>query len=209
MGHLLYIQASPRVGRSHSIVVADAFIDAYRQSQPGDLVRTINIFKARIPAFDGPALQAKYDILHGRSRDPATVKAWGRIESVIGQFKWADKYVFAVPMWNFGIPYRLKQYLDVIIQPGYTFTVTDNGYQGLVTGRPAVVIYARGGRYQAGSAAEAYDLQSRYLELALRFIGFSQIHSIFVEPTLASGPEAAKAAQEQAIAEARQLAVGF
>jgi len=209
MALLLYVQASPRIGRSHSIAVADAFVDAYRQSHPSDHVKTLNVFRAKIPAFDGPALQAKYDILHGRSKDPDTVRAWGQVEKVIAQFKSADKYVLAVPMWNFGIPYRLKHYLDVIIQPGYTFTVTEKGYQGLVKDRPAMLIYARGGRYQPGSGTEAYDLQSSYLELALRFMGFERIQTIFVEPTLADGRAAAEAAQQQAMAKARQLAVDF
>ena len=34
----------------------------------------------------------------------------------------ADKYVPAIPMWNFGIPYRLKQNINILVQPGYTFS---------------------------------------------------------------------------------------
>ena len=56
----------------------------------------------------------------------------------IEQFVNADKFLLAIPMWNFGIPYRLKQYLDVILQPGYTFSFSpETGYSGLVTGKPA------------------------------------------------------------------------
>lgn len=206
MALLLYIQASPRIDRSYSIAVANAFVQCYKQTHPKDRVRTINLFKAQIPAFDGPTLQAKYDIMHGRSKDPTATKAWGLVEKAIGIFKSADRYLFAVPMWNFGIPYRLKHYLDVIIQPGYTFAVSEAGYKGLVTGRPAVVVYARGGSYQEGSPVEAYDLQTRYLELALRFMGIEQIHSIIVEPTLAGGPDQASQARQQAVEKARQIA---
>lgn len=206
MALLLYIQASPRIDRSVSIAVANAFVQSYMQTHPKDRIRTINLFKAQIPAFDGPTLQAKYDILHGRSKEPAAVMAWGRVEKTIEIFKSADRYLFAVPMWNFGIPYRLKHYLDVIIQPGYTFAVSQAGYKGLVTGRPAVLVYARGGSYQKGSPTEAYDLQTRYLELALRFIGIDQIQSLIVEPTLAGGPDTARQAQQQAMEKARQIA---
>lgn len=46
------------------------------------------------------------------------------VEDVIEQFTAADKYLFSLPMWNFGIPYKLKHYIDVIVQPGYTFSFT-------------------------------------------------------------------------------------
>ena len=51
-------------------------------------------------------------------------------------------------MWNFGIPYILKHYIDLIVQPGLTFSFSPSeGYKGLVTGKPVTVVYARGGAY--------------------------------------------------------------
>ncbi len=66
MSRLLYIQASPRVKRSHSIAVADAFVEAYKKANPADEVETLNVFDAGLPKFDGMAVQAKYTILHGK-----------------------------------------------------------------------------------------------------------------------------------------------
>ncbi|OGK10273.1 MAG: hypothetical protein A2W80_08310 [Candidatus Riflebacteria bacterium GWC2_50_8] len=43
----------------------------------------------------------------------------------------ADIIIISVPMWNFGMPYRLKHYLDVIVQPRHLFCYTDNGLVGL------------------------------------------------------------------------------
>jgi FMN-dependent NADH-azoreductase len=90
-------------------------------------------------------------------------------------------------MWNFGIPYKLKHYIDLLVQPGLTFSFSpEAGYKGLVTGKPVVAIYARGGAYGPGSGGEGYDQQSSYLKQILGFIGFTDIKEIFVEPTLAS-----------------------
>ena len=58
MNKLLYIQASPRVERSHSRAVADAFVEAYKEANMEDEVITMDLFKADLPAFDGLALQA-------------------------------------------------------------------------------------------------------------------------------------------------------
>jgi FMN-dependent NADH-azoreductase len=209
MSKLLYIQASPRIERSYSIAVADAFVSAYKQANPKDEVVTMNLFKKDLPAFDGLAVQAKYTILHGQKHTPEELAAWKKVEELIAEFKSADKYVMAVPMWNFGIPYRLKQYLDILVQPGYTFSFSPKeGYKGLVLGKPVFVSYSRGGAYEKGSPAEAFDLQTKYFQLALGFIGFTDIRTLIVEPTLA-GPDVAKQKREGAIAKAKEMAKTF
>jgi len=148
--------------------------------------------------------------MHGQAHSKSELKVWKNVEKVIDQFKAADKYLLAVPMWNFGIPYRLKQYIDILVQPGYTFTYNkDTGYQGLVKGKPAMVVYARGGSYPAATPAEAYDLQKKYIELILGFIGFENIQSVVVEPTLEKGPDVAATKRREAIEKIKGMAANF
>ena len=190
MKKLLYIQASPRIGRSASIAVAEHFLDIYRAEHPDDTVETLNLWEADLPEFDGATLDAKYAVVHGQTHTPTQREAWQAVVRIADHFKSADKYLFSLPMWNFGIPYKLKHYIDVLVQPGLAYSFTaEAGYQGLITGKPAVAIYARGGAYGPGSGAESYDAQSSYLRQILGFIGFTDIKEIFVEPTLA-GPTA-------------------
>ena len=210
MSTLLYIQSSPRGQRSKSITVADAFVDTYKQKHPDDKIVTLNIFKEKLPAFDGLTVQAKYTILHGQKHSKEELQAWKKVEKIIEQFKSADKYVLAVPMWNFGIPYRLKQYIDILVQPGYTFSYSpETGYKGLLTGKPLLAVYARGGEYPAGSPAEAFDMQTKYLQLILGFIGFTNIRSVIVEPTLQGSAEAIEARVQKAVDAARKIAEDF
>ena len=210
MSRVLYIQASPRGKRSHCITVADAFVEAYKQKHPDDDIVTLNVFDASIPNFDGPAVQAKYTILHGKSHSKEELQAWKEVEKVIEQFTSADKYVLAVPMWNFSIPYRLKQYIDLLVQPGYTFSYSEDiGYQGLVVGKPMLVVYARGGEYPVGTEAEAFDLQTKYIELIFGFMGFEDICSVVVEPTLQGGPDVAEARRQAAIGEVQKIGADF
>ena len=210
MANLLYIKASPRTGRSHSIAVADAFVESYLQTNQNDNIMTIDIFKKPLPAFNSQAASAKYKIMHGEEHSPEDQEIWGEIVSVIDEFKSADKYIMAVPMWNFSIPYRLKQYIDVIVQPGYTFSVDQDGnYEGLVTGKPVFITYARGGEYTHDTNKEAFDLQKKYLELILAFIGFSDIRSVVVEPTLAGGVDITKQRLAEATEKARKMAKEF
>lgn len=210
MSKLLYIQASPRIQRSHSIAVADAFVGSYEQEHADDEIVTLNLFEASIPNFDGLAVQAKYTILHGKSHSKEEQQAWKNVERVIEQFTSADKYVLAVPMWNFSIPYRFKQYIDILVQPGYTFSYSeDKGYEGLVLGKPLLAVYARGGEYPAGGEAEVFDFQTRYVELIFGFMGFKNMRSVVVEPTLQGGPDVAKARVREVIDRAKEMAVNF
>ena len=210
MSKLLYIKASPRVERSKSAAVADAFIQTYRQKNPDDVIDTLNLFEESLPSFDGPVVQAKYVILHGRKHSEEELQAWAAVEKIIERFVSAEKYVMAVPMWNFSIPYRLKQYIDVLVQPGYTFSYSEVvGYKGLVLKKPLLVVYARGGEYPTGTEAEAFDLQKRYVEMIFGFMGFEDVRSIVVEPTLMAGPDVVKDRLQQALEKAKAVAAEF
>lgn len=186
MPKLIYIEASPRKKRSSSIAIANVFLDAYRKAHPNDEVVILDLWKKELPPFDGDVIDAKYAIMHGQTKSESQIKAWKMVETLIAEFKSGDKYVISLPMWNFGIPYKLKHYIDLLVQPGYTFTTTPDGaYQGLVTGKKMLVIYSRGGAYGAGTGAQQLDFQKPYMETILGFIGFQGISSIVIEPTLA------------------------
>jgi len=202
MSKLLYIESSPRGTRSASNTVAQHFIEAYRKSHPNDTVETLDLWHTALPEFDGATIDAKYAVLHGQKHTPEQLQAWNAVVAIADQFKSADKYLISLPMWNFGIPYKLKHYIDLLLQPGLTFSFSpETGYKGLVTGKPVVAVYARGGAYGPGTGAEAYDQQSGYLKQVLGFIGFTDIKEIFVEPTLASATskdEAVKSGDQKA-----------
>jgi len=206
MSTLLYVQASPRIGRSASITVAEHFLQVYRAKHPGDSVTTMDLWKTELPEFDGATIDAKYAILHGQRHSPAQAQAWQAVSDIANRFKTADKYLFSLPMWNFGIPYKLKHFIDVLVQPGLAFSFSpETGYTGLIAGKPAVVVYARGGAYGPGTGAEGYDAQSTYFRQILGFIGFKDIKEVFVEPTLAS-PAAKDAAVAAGKVRAAELA---
>ncbi len=210
MAKLLYIEASPRKARSASIQVARAFLDAYRAAHPADQVETLDLWQTPLPELDETLINARYALIQGEGHSSEQAAAWARVAMLAERFKSADKYLFSLPMWNFGIPYKLKHLIDAITHPGLTFSFApETGYQGLVTGKPAVVVYARGGEYPAGSPAEGYDLQKRYFEQWLGFIGITAVQAVVVEPTLAAGPEGAERAKAAASQKAAGMARGF
>ena len=210
MARLLYIESSPRKERSTSIEVAKAFLKDYQASHPKDEIKTIDLWKKELPPFDGDVIDSKYAILNGQSHTDAQKKAWKAVEDIITDFKSADKYLISIPMWNFGIPYKLKHFFDVIVQPGYTFSyIPQEGYKGLVTGKNLAIVYARGGSYPAGSEAQNLDLQTSYMNTILGFIGFKDIKEIIVEPTLGANPEQRNELINKAKQQAKKEAEAF
>jgi FMN-dependent NADH-azoreductase len=85
-----------------------------------------------------------------------------------------------------------------VVRPGVTFRYGEQGPQGLVTGKKAYLVLARGGVYTQGPM-QALNFQDTYLKAALAFIGVTDVEVIVAEG-IAFGPEAAEKALNSALA---------
>ncbi|GGF32966.1 FMN-dependent NADH-azoreductase 2 [Aliidongia dinghuensis] len=190
MTKILYIEASPRKRRSASIDVAAAALAAWRAADPSVEIDVLDVWSTALPEFDGPVMEAKYAGLSGVPLSPEQEAAWRGIRRLATRFHAADALVLAVPLWNFSIPYKLKHLIDVVSQKDVLFSFDAEGFGGLLAGRKALVICARGLDYSPASdtPAGSYDFQKPYLETWLRFIGITAIETVIVEKTL-FGPE--------------------
>jgi len=205
MAKLLYIDSSMGKERSGPILeVGKAFLDAYQETHLNDQLETLNVWDTNLEELDEITLDASYAIIHRMNHTADQAVAWEKIVKMVNQFKSADKYLFTVPMWHVGIPYRLKHYLDLLVHPGQTFQyMLGEKPQGLITGKPAAVIYSRFDGYRNGSGFENYEFQKRFMEKVLGLIGFTRIHSIVAVVPMpgsqhCSDPENARA-KDQAI----------
>jgi len=199
MKKILYIEASPRKDRSHSIKVAKEYLNKVTENKSDVEVKTIDLWSTNLPDFDGDMMDAKYAVIAGTEATDSQKKEWAKVQSIFDDFADADYYVFSVPMWNFNIPYKLKHYIDIVTQPGMSWSYTpDEGYKGLMSGRTATVIYASGDGYGEGTGFESYDLQKPYLELWLAFIGFDKVEKVIADRTLFEPEEAEKRASDVA-----------
>ena len=209
MASLLHIVASPR-NESYSTRLAQAFLDVYENIQPKDHIETLDVFRDDIPLFDAPAAKAKYAVMNGQTPKDENEAAWQPAIEAINHFKSFDKYVLSSPMWNFGIPYRLKQYIDVIVQPSLTFAYSpEKGYTGLVTGRPMMLLLARGGVYNSGNPLETFDFQESYLRAIFGFIGFTDIRAVTIQGTQQNKHEQVEDDMQKAVVAVQDAAKEF
>jgi|TARA_Y100000389_G_scaffold203291_1_gene251279 FMN-dependent NADH-azoreductase len=184
MKKILYIESSPRKDRSHSINVTKKYLEKLKSSNEVD-IKKIDLWDYELPEFDGDLLNAKYTAISGTESTPEEDNAWAKVIDIFNEFQDADQYIFSVPMWNFSIPYKLKHYIDIVTQPGLSWSYSqENGYSGLMTGKEATIIYASGDGYGDGTGFESYDFQKPYMNLWLTFIGFEKIESLIADRTL-------------------------
>jgi FMN-dependent NADH-azoreductase len=203
--HLLHISASPRKEHSITLAMAESFLATWKARHPDASVETMNVWEMDLLPFDGPALEAKYAGIAGVERTPEQVAVWQQIEALGERFHEADVLLFSVPMWNFGVPYRLKHLIDVVSQKDVLFTFDDRGLLGKLTGRRMVVLAARGASL-GGHAA--FDHQVSYLDTWAKMVGINVIESVVLERTL-GGVEQNRTERERACAEAARLAKGL
>ena len=138
--------------------------------------------------------------LSGADPESKEAAAWSEVKEVFNTFADADHYVFSVPMWNFNIPYKLKHYIDVVTQPGMSWSFSPvDGYKGLMTDKTATVIYASGDGYSEGTGFESFDIQKPYVNLWLTFLGFKKIDKVIIDRTLFDAETAEKNALDVAL----------
>jgi FMN-dependent NADH-azoreductase len=186
MTKLLFIQASPRGGQSKSIQVAEAYLAVLREANPGLEVDTLPLWETDLPVFDGDKAAAKVNVMLGQEHDTVQKTAWDQIVGIADRFIAADRYIFAVPMWNSGIPYRLKHYIDIIHQPGLLWGLKpESGYFGLLENKHATLVLTAGA-YSPSFPSPAFgvDHHSTYLRAWLNQAGVTAIDEIRFQPTL-------------------------
>ncbi|ARQ03217.1 FMN-dependent NADH-azoreductase [Pseudorhodoplanes sinuspersici] len=209
MARLMNVQASPRRGLSMSAAATQTFVSALSRAQSALEVDVLDLWTASLPEFSGDTINAKYAKLAGRAMGPGEETAWGDIVRMIDRLKAADGVVIATPMWNFSIPYKLKHWIDLITQPGLTFSFDPaKGYAPLLPSKPVLVILSSAGDYANGPSRGRPDLATPYLREALKFIGLNEVSFVAIGPTVAS-PEDVATARADAEARLDVLATTF
>lgn len=187
MAKLLHLSCSPRAD-SFSSAAARVFLDSFRQARPDWDIDVVDLWRERMPEFSGPIAEAKYVRMNGQAFDDAQRDSFAEAERMALRFLLADRVLISTPMWNFGIPYKLKQWFDIIVQPGLTFRFEPSqGYLPLLRDRPTLVILASGSDFATGMNRGRFDMATPYLRDILRFIGIGDVRFVPIGPT--TGPQ--------------------
>ncbi|SEI24299.1 FMN-dependent NADH-azoreductase [Pseudomonas fuscovaginae UPB0736] len=175
MSRVLIIESSARQQDSISRQLTQQFISQWKAAHPADEISVRDLAKSPVPHLDINLLGGWMKPQEQRSEiEQASLE---RSNELTDELLAADVLVLAAPMYNFAIPSTLKAWLDHVLRAGVTFKYTDTGPQGLLTGKQAYVLTARGGLYAGGTQ----DHQEPYLRQVLAFIGIHDVNFIHAE----------------------------
>jgi FMN-dependent NADH-azoreductase len=199
--NILQINSSARADGSHSSRLAHSIVERVRASLPDPSAATITVRdlgRTPHPELNEAALQALFMPVEKRTPEQAARVALD--DALIAELQAADTVVLGVPMYNFGVPAPLKNWIDAIARAKVTFQYTAKGPEGLLTGKKVYIALTRGGQYRNTPA----DTQVPYLQTVLSFLGMTDIQFVYAEG-LAMGPEAEQQALASAHAQIEEL----
>ncbi len=191
--NILQVNSSARSDGSQSTRLAELAVQGLRAQHADASVVVRDLAKNPHPALDEEALQALFSPAEARSAQQAARVALD--DALIAEIQAADVVVLGVPMYNFGVPTQLKNWIDAIARAKVTFRYTEQGPEGLLKGKKVIVVLTRGGVYKNTPA----DSQVPYLKTVLAFLGMDDIEFVYAEG-LALGPQA----EQEALAAARE-----
>ncbi len=201
MSRILFVTSSPNRANSHSDRVAGELLRELQLADPAAQVTRRDLRHDPLPHIDEDFVAAARS--PAGPRTPGQIAAARRSDAMVDELLAADTLIIAAAMINFSIPSTLKAWIDNICRAGRTFSYTDAGPKGLVTGKKVVLVLARGGVY-AGDK-RVFDFQLPYLLHVLGFLGMTDVDVIEIEGT-ALGPEAAERAVAAGLGTVRRLA---
>ncbi len=192
MQKVLVLKSSILADYSHTNKMADYFIGQWRKNHADDAITVRDLSADPVPVLDNEIVSG----MHGSAGGTLTQRqesANALQTELIDELFAHDVIVFTAPMYNFTIPTQLKTYLDFIAVAGKTFRYTEKGAEGLVTGKRAIVLTARGGFHRDQTS----DLIVPFMTQFLGFIGISDIEFIYAEG-VSMGEDFAEKAQQNA-----------
>ncbi|MGH0595763.1 FMN-dependent NADH-azoreductase [Bacillus pretiosus] len=192
MNKTLIINAHPKVDdpSSVSIKVLNHFLVSYKELIPNnETIEQINLYDDVVPMIDKTVLSAWEKQGNGQKLTDEEQKVTERMSEILQQFKSVNTYVIVLPLHNFNIPSKLKDYMDNIMIARETFKYTETGSVGLLKdGRRMLVIQASGGIYTNDDWYTEVEYSHKYLKAMFTFLGIEDYQIVRAQGTAVLDP---------------------
>ena len=195
MPHILVLNSSISREASVSRVLVEDALRRLLELNPGTTVTQRDLGNHPIPHLTSATVAGVRAVATTDEERAAAALS----DELIGELRAADTIVIGAPMYNFSIASSLRAWFDHVIRPRVTFSYSEAGPEGLLTGKRIIVIESRGGLYSEGPH-RAIDFQEPYLRWLLSFIGLTDVTFVHAEK-IGFGPDARDAALAHAKAQ--------
>ena len=200
---VLHIDSSPRGVDSVSRYLTRQIVNRLKAVEPTLDVVQYDLGDRPLPHLSSDAIGAlrRAELATAEQRELGALS-----DRMIDELQRADLIVIGSPMHNFGITSQLKAWFDTIIRAGKTFNYGEQGPEGLLKDKRAIVVETRGGVYTTGPAA-SFNHQEPHLKTLLGFIGISDVQFIHAEG-LDMGPQSRANGLAHAVSAIEQMLDG-
>jgi len=201
MKKLLYIIANSKdEGQSSSRTVSRTLVNTILQKVSDAQLEEVNLYQEHVPQLKGCYFESRSTIVSAEARNklsPEEQNEVAKIEQLCDQFRAADIYVLAAPMWSLSFPAVVKEYMDCIIQAGKTIAFENNRPHGLLDDKDRTFIYVQSsGGSIPGLLKPALAKGLNYVHVIMKFIGISTFEELLVDGTGTTEEERQNAMKE-------------
>lgn len=173
------LSASKTVGRAF----VNRFLDLYNDFE----VEELDLYETRLPRLQYEYFQNRNCLVEKEAFDKLDKKSQDEVHEIVklaDQFKEADMYVIAAPMWSLSFPAPLKEYIDCIIMDGKTVKINKDKIDGLLDDKQRGMVYI-----QSSGGAIPWILKMvmnkgvNYIEDIMKFAGIKRFEELLVDGT--------------------------
>ena len=188
MKKLLYITVNSKPEHmSASKTVGRAFVNRFTERYPDFQVEELDLYECHIPRLEYQYFQKRNCIIDEKDfakLDEKEQREVHKIVKLIDQFKEADFYVIAAPMWSLSFPAPLKEYIDCIVADGKTIKISDKGIEPLLNDKQRGMVYI-----QSSGGKVPWILRGvinrglNYVEDIMKLLGIKRFQELLVDGT--------------------------
>lgn len=201
MKKLLYITVNSKPeSLSASKTVGRAFVNKFLERNKDFELEELDLYETHIPRLRYEYFESRNCVIKTKDADQLSKEdkmEYAKIISLMNQFKEADVYVIATPMWSLSFPAPLKEYLDCIVMKDETIELTGDKVKGLLNDkrRTCVYIQSSGGKIP-WIASKILNRGLNYIEDIMKIMGIKAFEEILVDGTGYTEEEKNKAIEE-------------
>lgn len=188
MSKLLYITVNSKPEElSASKTVGRAFVNKFLETFDDFELEELDLYTCHIPRLEYQYFEKRNCMINKSDLKKLDEKQQEEVHKIVkltDQFKEADVYVIAAPMWSLSFPAPLKEYIDCIIMDGKTISVSDDKIEGLLNDKPRGMVYI-----QSSGAKIPWFLRMimnkglNYVEDIMKFAGIKNFQELLVDGT--------------------------
>jgi len=185
---LLYITANPKPENlSACKTVGRQLVNKLLKQSTDYMLEEVDLYADHIPQLKHIYYESRSTLISQDKIEklkPEDKKEVQRIIALCDQFRSADIYILAAPMWSLSFPAPVKEYLDCIIQANWTIRFDNEKPYGILDDKPRTFIYVQSsGANIPWIIRPALNKGLNYVHDMIKYIGISNFEELLVDGT--------------------------